>query len=292
MASGTFRLRERVPASLKARVRNAQGRWGRKTAGIRMLPDFLIIGAQRCGTTSLFKYLVEHPGVAAPPLGKGAHFFDTNFDRGENWYRGHFPVRRLPVESGPLGRKLTGEGSPYYLFHPLVPARVAEVLPQVKLIVMLRDPVVRAHSHYWHELARGFESVSFAQAIALEPERLATAQRRICDEPQHHSFVHQHWSYVSRGLYAEQLEAWYSHFSRDQLLVISSERFFADPDPAYAEVLSFLGLAQHTLPRYETFNPHAYPDMAAEMWRHLEDLFAAPNAHLWQMLGTDFGWSS
>lgn len=290
MANGARRFQHRIPAPVRRRVRAVQGRWGRATAPVRVLPDFLIIGGQRCGTTSLFKYLAEHPRVAVPPLGKGAHFFDTNFERGENWYRGHFPVRRLAREGGPIGRKLTGEGSPYYLFHPLAPQRVADLLPGVKLIAMLRNPVSRAYSHYWHEVARGFESMSFEEAVALEPERLAEAGARISTDHGYASFNHQHWSYLSRGLYADQLEAWYAHFPREQLMVISSEQFFAHPDEAYGEILDFLGLPLHQLSQYEAFNPHDYPPMREGLKRRLQHHFAGPNARLADLLDIDFGW--
>ena len=116
------------------------------TAGLRELPDFLIIGAQRCGTTSLYRYLEQHPGMA--PVGlknKGIHYFDTNFSRGVNWYRSHFPTSAYRAirarEYG--GRVITGEGSPYYIFHPLSPARIAVWTPDVRCVLMLRGSPCR-----------------------------------------------------------------------------------------------------------------------------------------------------
>ena len=252
-----------------------------------MLPDFLIIGAQRAGTTSLYKYLEEHPSVAPPLLGKGAHFFDTNFAKGETWYRSHFPTR---VHKRYSRKPLTGEGSPYYLFHPCAPRRVAETLPDAKLIAILRDPVARAYSHYWHEVARGFESLPFEEAIDREPERLAGEEERIRADPAYNSFNHQHYSYLARGFYADQLETWYSLVPRDQLLVISSEQFFADPDRTYGQVLDFLGLPCMALRDYEAFNPREYPRMEEQTERRLARHFSEPNARLYELLGVDYGW--
>jgi hypothetical protein len=254
-----------------------------------MLPDFLILGAQRCGTTSLYKYLVQHPQVAAPPLGKGAHFFDTSYEKGERWYRGHFPTRLGP--KGYVGTpKITGEGSPYYLFHPSAPERVSNMLPEVKLIAMLRDPVSRAYSHYWHEVQRGFESLSFEQAMDSEAERLAGEDERLQADPGYTSFSHQHWSYLARGRYAEQLRGWYARFPRGQILVISSKEFFADTDGVYSRILDFLDLPPHGLERYETFNPREYAAMEQGLRKRLEGHFAGPNAELYDLLGVDSDW--
>ena len=150
------------------------------TYPLRLLPDFLIIGTQRGGTTSLYNYLVEHPGIGAASI-KEVHFFDTpHFKQGLAWYRGHFPsaFQRYYVERSLKHGFVTGEASPYYLFHPHAPKRVAGLMPQMKLIVMLRNPVDRAYSHYHHEVAGGHEKLAtFEEAIACEDERLAGEAR-------------------------------------------------------------------------------------------------------------------
>ena len=116
------------------------------TSPLRLLPDFLILGAQRCGTTSLYNYLAQHPSVGPLVLEKGAHYFSTNYDKSLAWYRSHFPMKWRAAAERRHGRPfVTGEGSPYYLFHPLAAQRVAKTLPHVKLLVMLRDPVERAY---------------------------------------------------------------------------------------------------------------------------------------------------
>jgi hypothetical protein len=268
--------------------------YARPTAGLRLLPDYLIIGAQRAGTTSLHRYLVQHPGVRTMLRTKGVHFFDTAYGRGMSWYASRFPTkltawwvaRRHDVELR------TGEASPYYLFHPLVPDRVAEHLPQVKLIALLRDPVGRAYSHYQHEVARGFETLSFEEAVEAEPVRLAGETERMLADPRYHSFAHQHHSYLARGRYAEQLERWRARFDDRQLLVLSSERFFAEPEPTFRRVLDFLELPPFTPDAFEKHNAHDYRRMGAEVHARLVDHYREPNATLYESLGDDFGWSA
>jgi hypothetical protein len=187
------------------------------------LPEFLIIGAQRCGTTSLYRYLAAHPSVRTAS-GKELQFLSLHHRRGRRWYRGHFPSRPPGVQSF--------EASPYYLFDPDVPARAAELLPDARFVALLRDPVERAYSHYLHSRAYGVEPLSFADALDAEPARLAagghSARRR--------------YSYVARGRYAEQLERWFARVPRERVLVLRTERLSAD----YPRVLDFLGLEPHT----------------------------------------------
>jgi len=284
-------LLARVPDPAKRAIKATQRGWARTTAPVRVLPDFLLIGGQRCGTTSLYRYLGQHPAISTVPLGKGAHFFDTNFDKGVDWYRSYFPTalhRKANALSN--GLSLTGEASPYYIFHPLVPGRVASLLPDVKVVALLRDPVVRAHSQHTHEVARGFETLPFEEAIAREPERLAGAEERMRTDPLYRSFSHQHHSYLARGRYAEQLERWRRVLPPDQMLVLSSEQFFEHPDEGYAAVLRFLGAPPHRLRDYATFNPRRYGALRPETERALREHFREPNAQLYELLGKDFGW--
>jgi hypothetical protein len=268
--------------------------YARPTAGLRLLPDYLIIGAQRAGTTSLHRYLVQHPGVRTTLRTKGVHFFDTGYGRGMSWYASRFPTR---LTAWWVARRhgvelRTGEASPYYLFHPLVPGRVAEHLPRVKLIALLRDPVQRAYSHYQHEVARGFETLSFEEAIEAEPARLAGEAERMIAEPLYHSFAHQHHSYLARGCYAEQLDRWRACFDDAQLLVLSSERFFRDPGPSFARVLEFLELPAFTPDGYEQHNAHPYRQMGDRVRGRLIEHYREPNRRLYDALGDDFGWSA
>jgi Sulfotransferase domain len=222
------------------------------------------------------------------------HFFDTCYGRGMSWYASRFPTRLYAwYVARRHGVELrTGEASPYYLFHPHVPQRVAEHLPRVKVIALLRDPVQRAYSHYQHEVARGFETLSFEEAIQAEPVRLAGETERMLAEPLYNSFAHQHHSYVARGRYAEQLDRWRSRFADEQLLVLSSGRFFAEPGRWFGRVLDFLELPAFTPGAFDRHNAYRYREMDPRVRGWLVDHYREPNRELYESLGDDFGWSA
>ncbi len=264
------------------------------TSPARLLPDFLIIGAQRCGTTSLYNYLGQNPAVGPLVLEKGAHYFSTNYDKSLGWYRSHFPMRWRAAAEHRRGRPfVTGEGSPYYVFHPLAPQRVAETVPEVKLLLMLRDPVERAYSQYRHEVGRGFEHLpTFEEAIDAEPGRLAGQRERILEDPGYRSFEHQHYSYLARGRYLEQILAWQALFPPERMLILRSEDFFSDPESSYAKVLVFLGLPPwrpRAFARYNASRPAALNPQTRE---RLEGYFEPHNRSLAEHLGIELGWSS
>jgi len=282
-----------VPRSVRERAKDTIRAGLTIGGGPRTLPDFLVIGTQRGGTTSLYSYLVRHPDVSGALLAKEVHYFDLGFDREQSWYRRFFPTegaRRRHLEA--TGRRLlVGEASPYYLFHPAVPERVAATLPDVRLIVMLRDPVERAFSHWRHEVELGCETRSFEEAIALEARRTAGEAERLASSPTYQSFAHQHFTYVARGEYADQLTRWFERFPRDRFLFIGSERFFADPGGELARVHGFLGLAPSSLDRYEAFNASSGADLDPGVRRLLRDHFGPHNERLFELLDFRFDWS-
>jgi hypothetical protein len=261
------------------------------TGALRMLPEYLIIGAQKCGTSSLYRYLVAHPSAAAAAR-KEVHFFDWEFRRGTDWYRAHFPLAALGVAFRSFtGRRLVvGEASPYYLFHPHAPARVKALLPNVKLIVLLRDPVARTLSAYQHQVRRGREPLSFEDALAQEGERLEPEIARLACDPDYKSVVHRNLAYKARGVYADQISRWLDVFPREQLLVIRSEDFFEDTTATLTQVLDYLDLPHWTPPGYRRFNAAEYDEMAPVTRRHLIEYFAPRNQRLYDLLGRDFGW--
>jgi hypothetical protein len=248
----------------------------------RALPDFLILGAQKAGTTALYAYLRWHPAITGPSW-KEVSFFDRHYGRGVAWYRGHFPLR-------PDGRRV-GEASPGYLFHPLAPDRVRETVPEARLIVLLRDPVDRALSQYHHEVGLGRERLSFEDALAAEDERTRGEESRMIREPSYFSHAWWDYTYVARGRYAEQLERWFEVFPREQLLVVATEELAADPQGAYGRVLEFLGAPSHDLGDYPRVYEQSYAEMPPDTRRRLGETFAEPNRRLYELLGRDFGWT-
>jgi Sulfotransferase domain len=267
---------------VRAVLRNAVWTYGRATSFARPLPDFLILGAQKAGTTALYAYLRWHPGVTGPSW-KEVSFFDRHYARGVSWYRGHFPVRD--------GGRLVGEASPGYLFHPLAPERVRATVPDARLIVLVRDPVDRALSHYHHEVALGRERLSFEDALAAEEERTRGEEERMVRDPTYFSHAWWDYAYVARGRYAEQLERWLALFPRDGLLVLASEELAADTAGSYRRVLEFLGAATHDLDEYPRVYRQEYAAMAPHTRRQLAETFAEPNNRLYELLGRDLGWT-
>lgn len=202
------------------------------------LPDFLGLGVQKGGTTSLHRMLAQHPGVFLPPV-KEVHYFSLHFAEGEAWYRAQFSP------ASPAQR--CGEITPYYLFHPEVPKRVHALLPQACLIVLLRDPVDRALSQYFHSRRLGLESLPLEEALDAEPQRLQAAAAVLqAADGRHRS--HQEHSYLSRSRYELQLPAWENLYPAAQLWVLRSEDLFDHPAEIWARVLEFLQLPYMHLP--------------------------------------------
>jgi Sulfotransferase domain len=292
------RAKSVLPSGVRTTAKKALRAYGMMTGQWRSLPDFLIIGAKRGGTTSLYNYLLEHPWVTPlfPSVEniKGIHFFDRNFDRGVTWYRSHFPSvgYKASIERMKKRRAIAGEASPYYLFHPLVPARAHGVVPHAKLIVLLRNPVDRAYSHYLERTRNGTEPLSFEEALAREPERLKGELDRLLKEESYYSFAHEHYSYVSQGLYLDQLEQWWSVYPRDQVCLIRSEDFFDDPNEVYRRVLEFLELPPWELREYRRYNYHASRDMSPSARRDLTAFFAPHNERLARYANVDLGWDT
>lgn len=246
-----------------------------------LLPGFLIIGVMKGGTSALFYYLRQHPQVRLA-LSKEPHYFDLHYGWGLNWYRVEFPARAPGV--------ISGEASPYYIFHPLAPSRARQTVPDARIIVLLREPVSRAYSHYHHMLRRGEETLPFEEAIAAEADRLKGETERIRQNPEYFSPNHMYYSYLGRGHYAEQIEAWREHFPPEQMLILSSEDFFARPGDIFAETVSFLGLAPRPLRYAPQMNKGSYPPMNPATRQRLREYFHPHNLRLYELVGRDFGW--
>lgn len=270
----------RPDVRLKNLLRRAAGS---ATAGLRMRPGFLIIGAQKSGTTSLFAALSQHPGCRMPAK-KEIHYFDNHYHLGVGWYLSYFPFRRGDGA-------ITGEASPYYLFHPEAAGRAAAQLPDASLIAMLRDPADRAYSHYQMQRRRGIEEcATFAEAVEREEERLRGLEELLCD-PRARSFAHQKLSYLSRGFYARQLRRWLAVYPRSSLLVLRSEDFFGDPRGQLGRVCGFLGIREDfqadLTPRFTA----GYSKMDPSVRKKLRVLYREEMESLRELVGEQIRWS-
>jgi hypothetical protein len=268
------------------------------TNWLRLLPDFLIVGTQRGGTTSLYSYLVSHPSIEPASI-KEVHFFDNKFTKGVAWYRAHFPslVEKYYAQHVQQRNFITGESTPYYLFHPHVPKRVARVVPHARLIVLLRNPVDRAYSQYNHEVDGGRETVStFEEAIEREEERLAREHHRLLANEYYVSYEHRHHSYLAKGIYVNQLRNWMSCFPRNQFLILRSEDFYANPAAALQQTLAFLHLPTAPLSseeqEYKQYNNKTFTKMNPGTRQRLIAYFQPYNEQLYEYLGRDFGWNT
>ena len=290
MAEAPPTPRERAAAVRTARHLGASvlRGWGMATAGLRPPPDFLLIGTKRGGTTSLGRYLFAHPRVArlfpAQATPKGVRYVDEHADRSARWYRSHFAT---VLSRGPAmhPRKQAGEATANYLFQPGGAARAAAVAPDARILVLVRDPVERAWSHWRERTRRGVETLSFEDALAAE-ERRVEAAVAVGDGSAGNV------AYRAQGRYAELLPPWIERFGRDRVLVLVSEEFFADPAVAYARALAFLALEPFELDGYPAYNFREPRERMREDTRaELDEHFAPWNRRLEALLDRELPWS-
>ncbi len=190
-----------------------------------MLPNFLVIGAQKSGTTSLFEYLRQHPDIYIPSVKETTFFYlDCLYEKGMSYYEDHFFC-------GVNKEKAVGELSPHYLYHPFCRDRIRKNLEDLKFIILLRNPIDRAYSNYWMEVKRGHETLSFKDAIEKEQQRIETGL-----------FEKETFSYMHRGLYHGQIEAYMELFPESEFLVLLSDDLKNDRVDTMINIYKFLGV--------------------------------------------------
>jgi hypothetical protein len=276
-------LKQRLPVAWIDFGRAVRSGYRQITGPLRVLPRALIIGAQRGGTTSLYSYLVRHPNIGES-LNKEVHYFDLNYGRGTNWYRSHFPFQ----SAGMLGI----DASPYYMLHPLARERAYRLLPDVKLIALLRNPADRAFSQYQKNQRGGREELSFREALDREEERTRGEVEKIRRDPNYHSFSYGQLTYRTKGLYEAQLRPWIETFPKDNLLVLRSEDLFEDPARVFQRVIEFLELPPFELELYPAMNQFAKISTFDDALREeLLEFYRPHNERLYELLGVDFGWA-
>jgi hypothetical protein len=274
---------------VKEPVSNLVWQYRQATWRRRPLPDFIIIGAQKSGTTSLNYYLGQHPRLFRS-FKKEIHYFDggkspdiDNFEKGQEWYRMHFPLR---VTMGADSR--TFEASPLYMFNPLAAGRIFDAVPDVKLIAVLRNPTERAISHYFHAKRRNREPLPMLEAMQQEEQRLEP----FIANKDYKSNIFRQLSYKSRGLYRQQLGRFMDYFPRQQILVLDSKELFSTPGMALERVFDFVGVdagfkVKKLRPRNVGKNRI---DVGPDVYKYLNDFFLPHNQELYDLLGKDFGW--
>lgn len=256
----------------------------------RALPDFLIIGAHKGGTSSFYQNLVTHPMVY-PALTKEVHYFDRRPRPTTRWYRAHFPSSSEMMTQGAI----CGEATPSYALLPDVPRTVRELMPNVRLIFLLRDPVKRAYSAYQFNRRRGGIDLSFEDWIERD-------FRMLGERPVDIGALEEWLGGASgidtvpvallRGVYIEQIKNWLRSFPTEQVTVIDSADYFQDSPKVLNEISTkFLGLPEHQFSYQKTHHEkRSYPQMNDATRVRLEAFYAPYNEALYAYLGRDFGW--
>lgn len=251
--------------------------------GLGRKPDFLILGAQKAGTTSLFRYISDYAGNFAAPARKEIQFFTDHYEKGMDYYCAHFPMFSRENK--------TGEASPTYLFYHKCPQRIHRCLPQVKFIVMLRNPVERAYSHYnflnLTDRSVGQDPLSFDQAVRTEEQRFHV------EENSAFFYEYKKHSYKARGRYSEQLKRWLEYFPMERFLIIESDQLKFRPKQTLEKIFEFLGLqfnSRFADANFTRYNENLYTEMPDATRRYLEDYFRPYNEQLFELLGRRFDW--
>jgi hypothetical protein len=291
---GMEQLKQVMPMRLRRKIAWKRVALRQLTARFRALPNVLIIGGQRCGTSSLYKYLGQHPEVRAS-IRKEIQYFTAFAERGEAWYRSHFP---LAGTRSSRRTKIYFEASPDYLLDHRCAARAAGVLKDARIVAIVRNPVARALSHYEHNCQLGHEWLPFDDALDAEESRLATHRERMDREPDSPiSKEYCRFSYVTRGFYAEQLATWMEHFPLERILVIESADLFRDPALTMSRLTTFLDIAPWTASEYRNYSyvgrsgeTARKKEVAPSTRARLEAIYRGPNERLEQLLGRQLNW--
>jgi len=257
------------------------------TSPLRVLPDFFVIGAGRTGTTSLYHYLDQHPS-----LSKSAYdelgFFDVNFHLGLNWYRSLFPSIftkfRIKLKTHFF---MTYDVTPSYVRRPWIARRMKELFPDSKLIIVLRNPVDKTYSHYYLSTKSG-ETRTLEEVVEEDMNDISTWSVDSKDDYYFATKVEN--SKLARGFYIEQLSIWFELFSKNQILIISSEDLASNTKNVMNDIFRFLHLPEYEIPNIEKVNVSKYSKMNPETRKILIDFFKPYNEQLYEFLNYKFDW--
>lgn len=260
------------------------------TGPLRVLPDFVVIGCQKCATTSLYDYLIQHPDISSATQ-KEIHFFDSNYNIGITWYRSFFPTVFSKIFSKRKKRKfVTGEASPMYIFNPIVPTRMSRMLPNIKLIAILRNPIDRAYSHYSMQVKNNYEHLSFEEAIGNEETRIAGEREKEEQDENYVGINLRDFSYLARGRYVEQLKIWMNYFPKDKFLILRTEDLEENPTHTMNEIFEFLDLPPYEIKNPPKMNVGEYKAMNPSTRKMLVEYFKPYNEQLHKLFNKNFDW--
>lgn len=254
--------------------------WRRITASWRTFPDFIIIGSQKCGTTSLYNYLLKHPNILSSSR-KEVKYFDMCRDKDLMWYKSQFPLKCLKKINK---YNISGEATPDYFFFNDIPEIMFNILPNVKLILVLRNPVERAYSQYNYSVKRGFEDLDFFDALKEEESRITNIGLK------RNNIHYREFSYKKRGLYYEQLLWWLKYYNKKQIFIIDFDDLKFNTNYIMKKTYKFLEIPNLSTSFSKQFNSGVYSQMSDTAREYLVNYFKNPNDKLFELLGYKFNW--
>ena len=258
------------------------------TGPLRVLPDFIIIGSMKCGTTSLYYDICEHP-CASPAAYDEIGFFDSNFHLGLNWYRSMFPTkRRIEDIRRKEGVAITGEDTPFYFWNPVAAKRIQKLLPNIKLITILRNPIDRAYSEYQDLVSSESNSPSFETFIENEINTRRKDSSLITEE--NFEIFNQKNSYLLKGVYVDQLKIWAGLFPKEQIFTLSTENLNSEPITALESVFQYLNLPDYKIKNTRRQKQKKYVPMNSQTRKILIEFFKPHNERLFKFIGKKFDW--
>ena len=260
------------------------------TNQIRVLPDFVVIGSSKSGTTSLHYYLIQHPSIIAE---RNVHFFEYIHTNSIEWYRAHFPTKAYKNFKKIIRKEklIVGEQTATYLFHPLVPKRIHATMPNVKLIVILRNPVDRAYSNYQHQVKEGIEKRTFEDAIKSELKRIEISKKEPEYKINNDDFNnHVIFSYLRHGIYVDFIKAWMEFFTKDQFLILPTYELDNNHVKFLKQVFNYLNVPNFKIKSLERQNVGEYKKLDKSTRQFLIDYYRSHNERLFKLLGKKFDW--
>jgi len=258
----------------------------------RLLPNFIIIGFQKCGTTTLFDNLIKSPNIGMSSK-KEVHFFDFSYWRGISWYRAQFPLKitKLNFEEKNKEPYLVVDASPLYIFHPQVPQRVKKVLPNAKLIVIMRNPVDMAYSHYQHYKRRNLEKMSFEEVIDDDERRFETIMKRFQnDEIRDYNVKKIAFPYISMAIYVKYIKNWLNVFPKNQFLFLQTEELNQNIEMEFRKIYDFIEIPSFNFKYVGKSNVGNYQPMKSSTRERLLKFYKPFNQELENILETKFQW--
>jgi len=262
------------------------------TGFLHLLPDFYIIGFVKCGTTSMYEYLMQHPCVY-PPKGKEISYFDRLYFKGINWYKVGFPFKfHKYIYKNIRGKEFqTGEATPQYIEHPHALYKLKKLTPNAKFIVLLRNPIDRAFSQHNMNVKNDYEFRNFNDALKHESERIKGRYEKMERDEKYYSWDYEIFGYLEHGIYVNKLKRWMEVFPKEQFFIIQTEEFLRNTREIYQQVLEFLGLPKWPLGEYALYKKRKYKEkMDQDLRKKLGGYFRPHNERLYELIGRKFDW--